>query len=65
MYSAEFAAILEYLHTLFPVSLFPAKMKQTIFLFYLLIRKEEIAQKIDTLSASCIAFFFFHTRGSF
>lgn len=33
MYSAGFAVILQYLHTLFLFSVLPAKMKQTIPLF--------------------------------
>lgn len=59
MYSAGFAATIEYLHTLFLVSVFPAPKWSRQYLFFVLIRKEEITQKIVTFSTSCIAFFFF------
>lgn len=50
MYSAGFAVILQYLHTLFLFSVLPAKMKQTIPVFcYLHTRKEEITRKLTLL----------------
>lgn len=58
-YSAGFAAILGYSHTWFPVTLFPAKMKEAISLFVnYFLKKEEITEKIDTLSTSCIVYLF-------
>lgn len=46
MYSAGFAAFLEYAHTLFLVFVFPIKMKQTIFLFcYLLLENKKLHRK--------------------